>query len=89
MHRRLLLIGVVLLMAFSPASGGIEEPRFTRKPVATRNGDTVRIEFGVNRETDVAVYVETAKGEIVRHLVAGSPAGRDARVVHRRRITRT
>jgi hypothetical protein len=44
---------------------------FTKKPAATRTGDNIAIEFAVSRETDVAVYVENAKGEIVRHLVAG------------------
>jgi len=34
-------------------------------------GDKVKIEFAVNHETDVAVYIEDADGRIVRHLVAG------------------
>jgi hypothetical protein len=32
---------------------------------------SVKIAFAVDRETDVAVSVENARGEIVRHLVAG------------------
>jgi hypothetical protein len=71
MTGRSLLIAVPLLIAFSPTSG-LEDLSFTRKPVATRSGDTVRIDFAVSRETDVAVYVETAEGKIVRHLAAGA-----------------
>jgi hypothetical protein len=31
----------------------------------------IKIDFAVSRDTDVAVYVENAKGDVVRHLVAG------------------
>src|SRR6185503_17782481 len=60
----LLLIGV-------PDVEAQDAPAFARKPVATRAGDAVKIDFSVTRETDVAVYVENSKGEIVRHLAAG------------------
>ena len=46
-------------------------PEFTKRPTATRTGDSVRIEFAVSETTDVAVFVEDAKGNVVRHLVAG------------------
>src|SRR5687767_6177550 len=46
-------------------------PKFTKKPTVTRAGGKTIIEFAVDRETDVAVFIENAKGEIVRHLVAG------------------
>ncbi|MCX7806083.1 MAG: hypothetical protein N3A38_12955 [Planctomycetota bacterium] len=49
----------------------VPPPAFAKKPTATRAGDKVRIEFAADRETDVAVYIENSKGEIVRHLVAG------------------
>lgn len=45
--------------------------RFTRLPMVTRDGDTVRINFAVDRPTDVAVYVEDSEGDVVRHLAAG------------------
>jgi hypothetical protein len=48
-----------------------EPPAFGKRPAATTGGGKVRIQFTVSRETDVAVYVENAKGEVVRHLVAG------------------
>jgi len=54
-----------------PVLGADAPPTFTKKPTATKDGDTVRVSFAVDRTTDVAVYVENAKGEIVRHLVAG------------------
>lgn len=57
---------------------------FTQKPAAvkTSNGK-VRVEFTVNRATDVAVFVKNASGEVVRHLAAGvignpSPVSQDA-----------
>jgi len=46
-------------------------PVFTRQPAAKSVGGKVRIAFAVDRKTDVAVFIENAKGEIVRHLVAG------------------
>jgi len=48
-----------------------EPPTFTSKPTAKRDGDKTIISFAVSRETDVTVYIENAKGEVVRHLVAG------------------
>ncbi len=47
------------------------EVRFAAKPTATRVGQKVHIRFTVNRLTDVAVCVQDAKGNIVRHLAAG------------------
>jgi hypothetical protein len=52
-------------------ANGRRRPGFTKKPTASKAGDKTRIEFAVDRETDVAVYVEDANGRIVRHLVAG------------------
>ena len=46
-------------------------PVFTKKPTATKAGDVVKIEFAVDRETDVAVFIEDGKGKVIRHLVAG------------------
>jgi len=58
-------------LACSAAVAGEALPTFARKPAVTKAGDRTRIEFAVDRETDVAVWVEDAKGGIVRHLVAG------------------
>jgi hypothetical protein len=65
-------VGILLANSLA-ASGRAEQPaaRFTRKPTATTSGTKVTIEFAVDRETDVAVFIENARGEIVRHLVAG------------------
>jgi hypothetical protein len=65
---RILLVGLILP---SLATAGETAPTFTAKPTATKAGDKVKIAFAVDRETDVAVYIENAKGEIVRHLAAG------------------
>lgn len=47
------------------------EVSFATPPRASRSGDQVRIEFSVDRPTDVAVYIEDADGNVVRHLIAG------------------
>src|SRR5205823_13582926 len=47
------------------------QPAFTKGPMAIKAGDRVKIDFAVDRNTDVAVYVEDADGKIVRHLAAG------------------
>jgi hypothetical protein len=55
------------------ASSGmtVARPAFTQKPVVTKEGETTRIRFAVNRETDVAIFIEDSQGKIVRHLAAG------------------
>jgi NHL repeat len=67
------LLVFMLCMAVSVSSRGAEtpQPTFTKKPTAKKLGTKVKIEFAVSRQTDVAVYIEDAKGKIVRHLVAG------------------
>jgi hypothetical protein len=62
----LLLAGSLVMAAESPTP-----PKFTAKPTATKAGDKVKIEFAVDRETDVAVFIEDGAGKVVRHLVAG------------------
>ena len=66
----------VLTLAASAALAAEAPPVFTRKPTATRDGAATKIEFAVDRETDVAVYIEDAQGRIVRHLVAGVLGGK-------------
>ncbi len=65
----------LLLVCLVSASAGEPSPpqrvNFTAKPTATRAGDVVKIAFAVSAPTDVAVYVEDAKGAVVRHLAAG------------------
>jgi len=60
-------LAVVLLSGVATAG----EAKFTAGPTAVRTGDQVRIEFAVDRETDVAVLIEGSQGETVRHRVAG------------------
>jgi hypothetical protein len=60
------------LAASGPLAG---EVSFTAKPTAAKVGDRVKISFAVSAPTDVAVYIEDAKGEVVRHLVAGVLGG--------------
>jgi hypothetical protein len=46
-------------------------PAFTKKPAVTKAGDRVKIDFAVSRETDVSVFIEDARGKIVRHRIFG------------------
>jgi hypothetical protein len=71
-----LSICVALTGAALAAAGEITPPKFTKKPTASKaaNGSgtaKVRIEFGVDRETDAAVFIENSRGEVIRHLAAG------------------
>src|SRR5437016_5517428 len=72
---RILLFSVGILVASSLATPAwaTEQSgaKFTKKPAATKTGDKVTIAFAVDRATDVAVFIENAKGEVIRHLVAG------------------
>ena len=73
MRNRLVAVAAGALLLGAAAAAG--EFAFTAKPTATRAGDKVKISFAVSVPTDVAVYVEDAKGEVVRHLVAGVLGG--------------
>lgn len=68
---RRLLVAALMLGSGLAGSGAEPAPRFTRKPTTAMVGDKFNITFAVDRETDVAVFIENARGEIVRHLVAG------------------
>jgi outer membrane protein assembly factor BamB len=61
-------IVVVLLVGTASAA---ESPAFTKKPTAAQSGNQLKIDFTVDRPTDVAVTVEDVQGQIIRHLAAG------------------
>lgn len=46
-------------------------PAFAKMPVVAKAGDGCTVAFAADRATDVAVWIEDAKGQIVRHLAAG------------------
>jgi len=71
MRTAFVLSGLLAASGLAAAAEPPAAPAFAKKPAAARDGDKVKIEFAVSRETDVAIYIENAKGEIVRHLVAG------------------
>jgi hypothetical protein len=58
-------------LALAGESTKPEPPRFKGKPVATREGARVKVEFELDRASDVAVYVLNADGKVIRHLAAG------------------
>ncbi|MCX7590137.1 MAG: hypothetical protein N2255_00770, partial [Kiritimatiellae bacterium] len=65
---------VITSSKFSFGTGSSSDttvPAFVENPRVFRVRDMVRIEFRVDRETDVAVFIENAKGKVVRHLAAG------------------
>ncbi|HOX05525.1 MAG TPA: hypothetical protein PK280_03905 [Planctomycetota bacterium] len=61
----------LILAAASARSAEPAPPSFAKKPVAAKAGEKTTVTFAVDRETDVAVYVEDAAGKVVRHLAAG------------------
>jgi hypothetical protein len=65
-----------VVLSFSLTAGGGEGVKFATKPTAKKNGDKATISFAASAPTDVAVYVLDAKGEVVRHLVAGAIGGK-------------
>jgi hypothetical protein len=62
---------ILLLVTAGTSLGGQPEPSLTSGPTAVRDGDAVKISFGVSAPTDVEVAVLDAKGKVVRHLAAG------------------
>lgn len=68
-----ILLTLTFVFLSIPAAHAIanDPPRFTRPPTVSKTGDRTTIDFAVDRETDVAVFIENAKGGIVRHLAAG------------------
>src|SRR5581483_2436263 len=66
-----LCAAVSILLVSSPRLAAETGPGFTRKPTAVRSGDRLKIEFAVDRATDVAVTIEDDRGKIVRHLAGG------------------
>ena len=68
---RTLPFSICLILVGPALAAESESPRFAEKPTAVKKDGKVRIRFAVSSETDVAVYVENSKGDVVRHLVAG------------------
>ncbi|MHC4916313.1 MAG: hypothetical protein ACYTGB_12560 [Planctomycetota bacterium] len=68
--RNLSIAAVITLWGFALA-GETVPAKFTQKPTAAKANGKVKITFAVDRETDVAVFIENAEGRVIRHLVAG------------------
>lgn len=68
--RSVLTLCFVLLQATGYA-GEAAPPKFAKKPAVTKVVGKVTVDFAVDHETDVTVYIEDAGGRIVRHLAAG------------------
>src|SRR5262245_6931627 len=75
---RKLLCAVILSLLLTGALSAAEAPpTFTKMPTAVKSGDKLKIDFAVDRNTDVAVYIEDAQGKVIRHL-AGGVLGKNA-----------
>jgi outer membrane protein assembly factor BamB len=61
----------IVLTLFLAAKLSATPAEFVNKPSAVRFGNTTKIDFTVDRLTDVAVAIEDAKGKVLRHLAAG------------------
>ena len=70
MTMRTTAVAVALLLSGTVLAAE-QAAKFTAKPSAKRANGKVRIAFSVDRATDVAVFIEDGKGEVVRHLAAG------------------
>ena len=55
----------------TPSLVPAKKPQIVSGPDVKTKGNAVEIRFEVNTPTDVAVWIEDAKGERVRHLAAG------------------
>lgn len=63
---------VIVAMLFTGMLSAGEAPlAFVKNPTAVRAGAKTRIEFTLDRQTDVAIAIEDAQGRIIRHLAAG------------------
>lgn len=65
------LAAAVCIWAVWASAAEPATPGFAKKPAAVKTGGKTVVSFAADRETDVAVYVEDAKGRIVQHLAAG------------------
>ncbi len=61
----------LLILGFAAQSLAAEPPAFATKPKAGAAGGKTIITFAVKSPCDAAVWIEDAKGKIVRHLAAG------------------
>lgn len=62
---RLLIIALAVQFGSWTNCSAAEPPSFTRPPAAVLDGDAVKVEFAVDRLTDVAVIVEDAQRKVV------------------------
>lgn len=66
------LIGfMVVLVGAARVQADVPPVQFSAEPRVTLDATSARIEFAVNRETDVAVEILDETGDTVRHLAAG------------------
>jgi len=72
------ILSLLLLFSGITESANSSTIRFSKNPVAKKDGDKVKISFSVSEKTDVEVAILDSKGIVVRHLVAGVLGGKFA-----------
>jgi hypothetical protein len=83
---RSVLVGMIgLSLVASALAGEVPAPKFTKKPAVAKKGDGAVISFAVDRDTDVAVFVEDGQesdpalgGRCARQQRARPPQGRES-----------
>jgi len=68
-------VGMTLTLVVTAGLVYAGDAAFKTPPTAARVGTQVRITFAVAAPTDVEVAIVNAKGEVIRHLVAGALGG--------------
>lgn len=69
--RALILTALFMFFAGKLLAGDEKPPAFIQKPTVKKVDDKFEISFSVDRNIDVAVFIEDEEGYVVRHLVAG------------------
>ena len=59
------LAAALCLLLSATIAAADAPPTFTKKPTATKSGDGLKIEFAVDRATDVAIYIEDGEGKVL------------------------
>lgn len=73
-----LLLALAGPLMVSRAMGVDQGPVFAAKPVVSKDGDKVKVNFAVSAATDVEVAVVGQDGKVARHLAAGVLGGTNA-----------
>jgi outer membrane protein assembly factor BamB len=86
---RAVLTATLTLLSLGSLPADATPPALVKKPSAVRAGDRTKIQFTVDRPTDVAVTIEDARGKVIRHLAAGVLGKNPPEPLQRDRLAQT